>query len=1160
MSFFSLIGDSPRTKSSAKRGSARRRSLRFESLEERALLTTVNSFADLQSVIAAGQDDVIDLGSDIVVQNAGDMITLSAGNFTINGNGKSITSAASSRSAVLFYVTGGSLTLNNLTISGFSYSAGTGSIFRQSGGTINVGSGTTISNCLGNNGGVGNITGGTFTVGSDAANDSEVLFSGNNAVSGGVFCVTSTGTLTIDHGTFRSNTASQGGVLRVAGASASADINGGVFNSNRASGSDSSYGGVLNADNQGTVTIDGGTFSGNSATGGGGAFFTNNGAVTVSDGTISNNTSGTGGAVLVWSGGFTVSGGTFQSNNADSHGGAIYTKNEGVRITVTGGTFDSNKASGCGGVVYAFNQNNNISISNATLKNNEAKNGGVVFFEKTGTLSFTNATVQSNKVTEFGGVAYTRKGTFTVTGGEFTGNSAKNGGVFYATAGGTLTINSGTFGKSGTGNGNSAANGGVLYLHGATANISGGTFGWNTASTCGGFCYATNHDEDDTDDGNVTVNLTGGTFTSNSALYGGVVYLDYNTAAPSYSATLNLGAVTMENNNAINGGAIGNHGGTVADASTAIKTFTGNSAKYNIGTDEDVWVGNGGAIFNTEKGSVTLSNAVFTDNYCVGNGGAIDNMTNSYLTLTGARFSGNSALGSATLVDNIDWASLTSDASDGGAIQNWGTATLVNAYFTGNSAHDGGAIANGAGATLKLSQTTGSTDGAPLGFAGNGAVYGGAIINVGELTRTSGDQNVAIEFTENSSYNNGGAISNSDDGGRSLTGSLNMYGLSFTDNTAGDADNGHTGNGGAIISAKPLTISTSTFTGNSASSGASIGGKGGAIDQVAGTLLLNADVLTNNDATNIGFGGAVNTWVGGTITDCAFAGNSAKNGGAVSVLGNTKVTKIDHTGSAATSFSGNSATFGGAVYASGEVEINGASFNNNSATLGGGVFAITSELTLSGSAQKGRGKVVFTGDASTFSGNTASRVVRSQNVGNDICATSSNSDEGNGAVIEINTLPSTFSGSPGCDIGIDRSILVLGSGVTLGSATIFNNRETTCGYTYNSTTLTFTSLSSDSGLNKWRIYWDGVVNNNYTDYSAGGTDLPSHAVSSGTAVLIKGYTGAREMAIYYMIPSSNASAASQALFDDALFDDAEVFEGLAPQSSALDDYCDECYL
>ena len=1092
MSILRLIGSSSRTENKARRGACGpRRSLRFESLERRELLAaaTAGDFATLKQLAESGQDYEIELTANITVGATDTInITSASGTVSILGAGHSITAAAN-RTDSLFNVSGSSLSVSGLTVSGLSYSGARSAVFYQTGGTI-----------------------------------------------------------TIDSGTFSSNTTTGlGGVLCVAGSQASATINGGTFNSNTAR-----YGGVVHASNGGTVTIAGGTFSRNSATDGGGAIFTQNANVTVSSGIISGNRSGRGGAVYVNSGGFTVTGGTFQSNTANVYGGVIYTNSAGVQVTVTGGTFDSNTTSGSGGVVYAFNRNNVISISNAIIRNNEAKNGAVVFFEAAGTLSLSGVTAQLNKAAEFGGVAYTRVGTVTVTGGNFTGNSAVSGGVFYATNGGTLTVNSGTFGGTNATDGNSADNGGVFYLHGTTANIAGGTFSGNTASTSGGVCYATNHDEDDSSDGDVTVNLTGGTFSGNSALYGGALYLNYDASASSYRAALNLGAVTMENNRAVNGGAIANHGGTIADASAAVKTFTGNSGKYNVGTDDEpVFIGNGGAIFN--NGTVTLSNAVFSGNYCVGNGGAVNNLEAGTVTLTGAKFESNSALGESVSVGDVDWAALASNTGCGGALQNWGTAALINACFTDNSAHDGGAIANGAGANLTLSQTAASSDSAPLGFAGNGAVYGGAIINVGTLTRTASQQAV-LEFTQNRSYNNGGAISNSDNGGAVTAGSLNLYGLSFTGNTAGSPADRHAGSGGAVISAKPLTITGSTFTGNSAS----VGGKGGAIDQVAGSLTLTGDTFTDNNASDTGFGGAVNTWVGGTITDCAFTDNSAKNGGAVSVLGNRAVTSITHTGNSSTSFSGNSAVFGGAVYASGTVQIDGAQISDNTASLGGGVFAITTNIS---SSQKGRGKITFTGDATTFSGNTATRVVRGQNVGNDICASSSNNAEGNGAVVEIATLP-TFSGSPGCDIGLDRSILVLASGVTIDPSTtsIYCSKQTTCGYTYNGSTLTFTSLSSESGLNKWRIYWSGSDTGACTEYTAGGAELPSGAVSSGAAVLIKGYIGASETVINYLIPTVSGSGACEALFDDALLDDAEVFEGLVPRGTALDQYCDECFL
>ena len=1504
MLFPRLTVDVPRTKSATRQSAPRRhRTLRFESLERRELLTTVNDFAGLRNAVEHGLESDIELGCDIVIDStcASETITLSTGTFTINGNGNKITVGTGvTRTASLFTVRGGSLTLSNLTVDGLVYSGGNGAVFNQDGGTVTINSGTVISNCAAQNGGVGYLSGGSLSVGSDAGDDAAITFKANTAANAGVFYAKDS-TFTIDHGTFGGNSASDGntctqgggvlylngsaaavvnggtfknnrasdagrggGVFRLYGvtASASVTINGGTFDSNSTagkggvifadggtitinggtisnntarSGANNGGGGVIYANGAGTaIAINGGTITGNSATGttttsgggviyahlastvtiGGGAtlienntadkggviYVDNNGAsaVTISGGTISGNsavgTSSSGGGVIyvgntgtataitisggtisgnsstggssaaVTSGGgvvniyhggnLTISGGTISGNTADKYGGVVHA-NDHSSITISGGTIESNTAdrggvtynnrganivinnnavirnnearqgavsfmtwgpltinggiisgntaSGDGGVVFVddgavninggtisgntahrggvvyTNQNKEdttvVTISGGTILNNKATGelaGGVAFINQ-GKITISGGTISGNEATHGeagviysrgdvtieggtisgntartggvvylmdhsatvtikkgavlntntassggvvyvhsghvdikggifsgneathgdGGVVFTNAGTLTiedgtfsgnsasgcggvifgsgevsegviihsaavvVNGGTFTSNSAATGGVFCATIGSTITVNDGLFGGT-TGetpweDGNSAHDGGVFYLHSTTANILGGTFNWNTASSNGGICCMTNRLEHVVPRDDATLNVTGGSFAHNTALLGGVFYLSYDPSATGTSTTVYLASVTMADNSAVNGGAIANHGGIVADAdTTAVKTFTGNSA-----------TGNGGAIFSS--GNVTLSNADFTNNYCVGNGGAVDNLSGSNLTLTGAEFSGNSSLAAAVSLGNVNWAGLDSEAGDGGAIQNWGTATLVDAYFTGNSAHDGGAIANGEGAHLTLSQTTASSNNAPLGFSGNGAVYGGAIINVGTLTRAVGQggtaETAAIEFARNISYNNGGAISNSNNNGTvTQTGSLNLYKLSFTNNTAGSAVEGntHTGSGGAVISANDLTITGSIFSGNNACDG----GKGGAIDHNAGTLTLTGDTFTGNSASGTGFGGAVNTWAGGTITDCEFTGNDAKFGGAVSVLGNDVITTITHSADNTTSFSENEAvSYGGAVYASGTVEIDGAAISRNTASLGGGILVITSELTVSGSAQKGRGKVIFTGSATTFSNNTATTTVDGQGAGSDICATSSNSAAGNGAVIEIETLPSLGSG--GYQLAVDRSFLVLASGVTLPSTlNIYSNKEFTCGYTYSGGTLAFTSLSSDSGTNKWRIYWSGSDTGpgSYTEYTGSGT-LPSGTVASGTTVLIKGYRGTRET-IYYMIPteSTNAGAASEALFDEALFDDAEVFSGLAPQSSALEEYCDECFL
>ena len=1352
MSFVSSMSDWLREKSTARRGAAqRRRTLRLESLEERALLTAVAveaaSFSQLKGYAESGGDYEITLTVDITV-GAGETIDIGgsgAGNISIDGGagGHRITSSTGSRTVSLFNVSAGdSLTLNNLTISGFSYTSGNGAVFSQDGGSIAVNSGTTIASCNAVNGGVAYISGGTFTVGSDAADDTEVNFTGNAAGAGGVIFASDTASITIDGGTFSDNSSTidisgyGGGVIYANGVDTEIAISGGEFSNNNAvrggvifastaksiaiSGSTTNItknkstkmGGVIFADSGvSTITVSDGTFSENAASNNGGVIYTNGEkTITISGGTFSKNTSNASGGVIFASGASTrvgISGGTFsenfassgsngggviffnssgtleivdgtfKSNHANSSGGVVYAKgvvditikngtfgtppdngnyagkNGGViyfdnsgtlrivdgyflgnhatsgdgglvyakdasaGITISGGTFERNYSSlGNGGLIFAMGESSKITISGGTFLNNHTAtangglvyagdasaevtisgakfegnyantSGGLVYFNDSGTLRIVDGEFIRNSAVKSGGLVYANAAaSITIKSGKFLRNFAKGsgsgdgGGLAYLKAGGTLeivdgtflgnyavqdgglvnangaatvTISSGTFGAAQTSENhftNYAMRGGVLYLQGSTAHINGGTFSWNKAVNSplkptkfglGGVIYATNDAVNDT-----VVNIDGAVFENSLALYGGVIYTEVQTGSSSAApVTVNLAAVTMNNNTATaNGGAIANSGAVVTDTDatygdiTAVKTFAGNSAV------------NGGAVLNS--GEFTLSNAQFSSNYSSGNGGAVDNLADGILTLTGAKFSGNSSLGSAAPVNQVDWTGSDLGTGDGGAIQNWGTAELIDAYFVGNTAHDGGAIANGAGAAMTLSQTAASGDGAPLGFSGNSAVYGGAIINVGTLTRAA-DQTAEIVFTGNSSYKNGGAICNSDNNGQAADGSLGLYKASFTENTAGTAE--QTGSGGAILSKKEMTIVDSDFIGNSANKG----GKGGAIDHTGGTMVLTTNDFAGNSASATGFGGAVNTWAGASIDDCRFTENSAKYGGAVSVLGNDQTAVITDA-----LFEQNSAvSYGGAVYASGTVQIDGAMIKDNTASLGGGVLAITSNISDTSEPQLGRGKVIFTGQTTIFEGNTATKKARGQSVGSDICASSSNSAAGNGGVIEIATMPQ-FSTGTGYKLAIDRSILVLPSDMDVDGLSeivnVYYSKDTVCGYTYGENTLTFTALASGSGINRWRIYWsDGTT----TDYTEG--TLPSGEVSDGAALKIEGFIGTKETttATYYLIPSLSAGtgAASEALFDEALLDDAEVFEGLAPQQSALEEYCEECYL
>jgi len=110
--------------------------------------------------------------------------------------------------------------------------------------------------------------------------------------------------------------------------------------------------------------------------------------------------------------------------------------------------------------------------------------------------------------------------------------------------------------------------------------------------------------------------------------------------------------------------------------------------------------------------------------------------------------------------------------------------------------------------------------------------------------------------------------------------------------------------GGGIYSDGILTITNSTFSGNSAQNG-------GAIFIARGTAQITRSTFVNNSATNVG--GGILSWTGTTkVSNSTFVGNSATQGGGlyndVSYLALTNST-----------FSGNSATHGAGLYNAGIV-------------------------------------------------------------------------------------------------------------------------------------------------------------------------------------------------------------------------------------------------
>jgi len=291
----------------------------------------------------------------------------------------------------------------------------------------------------------------------------------------------------------------------------------------------------------------------------------------------------------------------------------------------------------------------------------------------------------------------------------------------------------------------------------------------------------------------------------------------------------------------------------------------------------------GGAIQN--KGSLTLTSCIFSNNKVPNYGGAINNV-NSSLIIKSCSFSDNTAKAA-------------------GAISNvYGNLAVINSTLSNNIANGGGggSIINSRGSMTINSST----------FTNNKAFSntGGAFYSVsGPLTV---NQN---KFTGNTASNMGGAI--------------------YCENTVGKTcfdrnnfDNNAAGRGGAIYWCNgSLTVSSNTFTSNKAdgSSGAVYIDGTGLSDPNHSNVNIVKSAFNGNTANR--FGGAVYNNGLCNIDSCYFTSNTANiDGGAVAnAQGNLVITS--------STFKDNrAANNGGALYGYyGTIKVTYSTFVNNNA-------------------------------------------------------------------------------------------------------------------------------------------------------------------------------------------------------------------------------------
>ncbi|HKP81210.1 MAG TPA: hypothetical protein VJT69_04290, partial [Pyrinomonadaceae bacterium] len=162
-------------------------------------------------------------------------------------------------------------------------------------------------------------------------------------------------------------------------------------------------------------------------------------------------------------------------------------------------------------------------------------------------------------------------------------------------------------------------------------------------------------------------------------------------------------------------------------------------------------------------------------------------------------------------------------------------------------------------------------------FSGNSAT-GAGTIGGGGIAHTGGNLTITgTTFSSNSTSSSGGAVSYSsgDPLGRNpSSGALSVSGSSFTTNTA----NSVTAGGGALdlydfnLSTSTYTVSSSTFSNNTAPTGSG----GAIIVESGGPLTVTTSSLTGNSAGNAG--GAVFSVGSASVTYSRLFGNTATSG------------------------------------------------------------------------------------------------------------------------------------------------------------------------------------------------------------------------------------------------------------------------------------------
>ena len=341
-----------------------------------------------------------------------------------------------------------------------------------------------------------------------------------------------------------------------------------------------------------------------------------------------------------------------------------------------------------GGVMYL--NGSEVTITDSTINGNSAMRGGAIYAHTNSNVTLNGGLYDNNTATIHAGFIYNNQGTLTINAsekgvGEFKNHTAKDrGGVILNN--GTTTINQGIF----TDNKAEGAKGGGVVggTGGAVLTIKDGRFQRNSSTY-------TSNDADtkksaDVHGGGVIessgrVTISGGTFLKNTAMKGGVIYLDVTgklkITGGSFADGLGNGATYR-------GGVICTEDERTSTESIKISntTFSYNHATHNSTVS-------GGTMYLGTKATVVIDNCTFEHN-------RTDN-TKDYVSGTSSTYSYGGALYANNSTVEVKNTSINhSSATQGGAVYASGNNSVLklnNAEFSGNTVERNGTdvFANG---------------------------------------------------------------------------------------------------------------------------------------------------------------------------------------------------------------------------------------------------------------------------------------------------------------------------------------------------------------------------------------------------------------------------------------------------------------------------------